>query len=204
MLLPLAPAFSSRALPCFSCRTLSLMPKHSPKVYGKGHLHFITCRFFEGNQRFAVAKHRDLFAQLLEELRAKFHFQVVGYALMPDHFDLLMTEPANVTVDNLIDTLRKRYGRRYNNSARSTDQVWETRYQDLHVHDPARIQERLRFMHEEPVKAGLVKEPSEWDWSSARFYAGKDTGRDVGVLTIDPAIDPRGIITQPEQVSSKQ
>ena len=77
---------------------------------------------------------------------------------MPDHFDLLMAEPEIDTVANSIETLRKRYGRRYNNSARSVDQVWETRYADTHIYDQARIEERLRFMHEQPVKAGLVDE----------------------------------------------
>jgi hypothetical protein len=63
--------------------------------------------------------------------------------------------------------VRQRYGRRYNTSARSTEQVWETKYQDTHVFTPERIEERLRFMHKQPVKAGLVGSAAEWGWSSA-------------------------------------
>ncbi len=163
------------------------MSKGQPQVYGKGHLHFITCRFFRHEPKFSVEKHRDLFVQLLEELRLKFRFKVVGYVVMPDHFDLLMAEPEIDTVANSIEMLRKRYGRRYNNSARSVDQVWETRYADTHIYDQARIEERLRFMHEQPVKAGLVASPTEWEWSSARSYKGMDEG----VVTVDRVIDPK-------------
>ncbi len=38
---------------------------------------------------------------------------------------------------------------------------------DTHVFTPKRVEERLRFMHEQPVKAGLVGSAAEWAWSSA-------------------------------------
>jgi hypothetical protein len=74
--------------------------------------------------------------------------------------------------------------RRYNTSARSTEQVWETKYQDTHVFTPERIEERLRFMHEQPVKAGLVESAAEWAWSSARAIFGR--GRGGRPMTITP------------------
>jgi putative transposase len=171
------------------CLTLLSMSKGQTHVYGKGHLHFITCRFFRHEPKFAVEKHRNLFVQLLEEVRVKFRFQVVGYVVMPDHFDLLMAEPEIDDTANSIETLRKRYGRRYNNSARSVDQVWETRYTDTHIYDQARIEERLRFLHDQPVKAALVEIATDWEWSSARSYAGMDEG----VVTVDRVIDPKAL-----------
>ncbi|HEV2272921.1 MAG TPA: hypothetical protein VGR96_02075 [Acidobacteriaceae bacterium] len=161
--------------------TLQFMPKGQNRVYGTGQLHFITCRCYLGQPKLGVEKHRDLFVQLLEELRVKFRFKVAGYAVMPSHFDLLMTEPGVDTAENAINMLRKRYGRRYNTSARSDEQVWETRYADTHVFDPERVQERLAFMHQEPVKAGLAETSTDWLWSSARAYAGMEEG----VVTVD-------------------
>jgi putative transposase len=166
------------------------MSKGQTHIYGKGHLHFITCRFFDHLPKFSVEKHRNLFVQLLEEVRVKFRFQVVGYVVMPDHFDLLMAEPEIDTVANSMDTLRKRYGRRYNNSARSVDQVWETRYADTHIYEQARIEERLRLMHEQPVKASLAQSATDWEWSSARSYAGMDEG----VVTVNRMIDPKALV----------
>ena len=109
----------------------------------------------------------------------------------PEHFDLLMSEPEIDTAENSILTLRKRYGRRYNASARSDEQVWETRYADVHVFDLERIRERLAFMHQQPVKAGLVAEATEWEWSSARAWAGLPEG----VVTVDRTIDPKALVT---------
>jgi putative transposase len=123
-----------------------------------------------------MEKHRNVFVRLLEELRVKFRFSVVGYVVMPDHFRLLMAEPAVDTAANSIEMLRQRYQRRYNTSARSTEQVWESRYSDMHVFGAERIAAQLDLMHREPVKAGLVENATDWEWSSARSYAGLPEG----------------------------
>ena len=36
--------------------------------------------------------------------------------------------------------------------------------------------EKLRYMHRNPVKRGLVAEPQQWDWSSYRHYADGERG----------------------------
>lgn len=152
-------------------------------VYGKGHLHLITCECHRRQPKLGVAKHRDVFVRLLEEVRVKFRFSVVGYVVMPTHFHLLMTEPTIDTVANSVEMLQQRYRRRYNNSARSDEQVWETRYADGHVFGPDKTAARLSSMHAEPVQAKLAKTPTEWEWSSARAYAGEAEG----IVTVERA-----------------
>ena len=94
-----------------------------------------------------------------------------------------MVEPAVDTAANSIDMLLQRYQRRYNTSARSTEQVWEARYSDVHVFGSQRIAAQLEAMHQEPVRAALAGSATEWEWSSARFYAGLPEG----VVTVERA-----------------
>jgi putative transposase len=165
------------------------MAKRQEPVYGKGHLHIVTCSCYGKQPKLGLEKHRNVFVRLLEELRVKFRFVVVGYVVMPDHFRLLMAEPAVDTAANSIEMLRQRYQRRYNNSARSTEQVWENRYSDMHVFGPEKTAAQLDLMHQEPVKAGLVESGTDWEWSSARSYAGLPEGvvtvERVGLDSID-------------------
>jgi hypothetical protein len=46
------------------------------------------------------------------------------------------------------------------------------------IYSTAKIEEKLNYMHMNPVRAGLVKMPTEWRWSSARWYI---EGRTVGI-----------------------
>lgn len=163
------------------------MPKLRAAVYGKGHLHLVTCTCYRKAQKLAEEKHRNVFVRLMEELRVKFRFAVVGYVVMPDHFRLLMREPEIDTTAHAIETLEARYRRRYNSSARSDEQVWESRFSDAHIVNADAVAASLASMHAEPVKAGLSASAEEWEWSSARGYAGLPEG----VVTIDKFRDPK-------------
>jgi REP element-mobilizing transposase RayT len=87
-----------------------------------------------------------VFLQLLEQIAAKFGFEVRGVAVLPDRFHLLMTEPAKDTADHAVEMLRHRYGRRYNSSARTDEQVWETKWADVHVVGNEALAARMAFL----------------------------------------------------------
>jgi putative transposase len=164
------------------------MPKIREAVYGKGHLHLIACTCFRRQPKLGEEKHRDVFVRLMEELRVKFRFAIAGYVVMPDHFRLLMREPEIDTAANAVEMLQARYRRRYNSSARSDEQVWESRSSDTHILGADAVAATLASMHQEPVKAGLASAPEEWAWSSARAYSGLPEG----VVTVEriPAATP--------------
>jgi REP element-mobilizing transposase RayT len=129
------------------------MAKGQRRGYGKGELHFITSVCFRRQPKLAEEKHRALFLQLLEQIEHKFGFEVRGVAVLPDRFHLLMTEPAKDTADHAMEMLRHRYGRRYNNSARTDEQVWETKWTDAHVVGAEAIEARMRFLQEAELQA---------------------------------------------------
>ncbi len=163
------------------------MPKPQKKVLGKGGLHFITAVSFHRQAKLGVEKHRSLICQLFEELRNKYKFDIVGYVVMPTFIQMLLSEPSGDTVETVILALRQRYQRRYNVSARSDEPAWEKSFSDLPVTSEDHIIGCLSLMHEAPVKAGLVEKTTDWEWSSARRYAGLPEG----VLTVKPTANAR-------------
>jgi REP element-mobilizing transposase RayT len=130
------------------CGLIWVMPKGQRRVYGAGELHFITSVCFRQQPKLGEEKHRALFLQLLEQTARKFGFEVRGVAVLPDRFHLLMTEPAKDTADHAIEMLRHRYGRRYNSSARTDEQVWETKWTDVHVVGDEALAARMEFLRQ--------------------------------------------------------
>jgi REP element-mobilizing transposase RayT len=124
------------------------MPKGQRRTYGAGELHFITSICYRRQPKLGEEKHRALFLQLLEQTAHKFGFEVRGVALLPDRFHLLITEPTKDTADHAVEMLRHRYGRRYNSSARTDEQVWETKWTDVHVVGDEALAARMRFLRE--------------------------------------------------------
>ena len=85
-----------------------------------------------------------------------------------------------------MQVLKQRYARRVlskkNNPAQAKlwpeepQHVWQRRFYDFHVFSERKRVEKLRYMHRNPVKGGLVQEPEQWPWSSYRSYAYGEKG----------------------------
>jgi len=56
--------------------------------------------------------------------------------------------------------------------------VWQAKFYDFNVESDHKLNEKLDYMHANPVIAGLAEYSSDWLWSSARFY---EQGQGVGV-----------------------
>src|SRR5512146_576758 len=74
-------------------RIILAMNRHLKRYYGYGHLHFITFSCYRRQPLLAQASVRDQFLKILEEVRCRYRFVVVGYVVMPEHVHLLINEP---------------------------------------------------------------------------------------------------------------
>ena len=54
-------------------------------------------------------------------------------------------------------------------------QFWQKRFYDFNVYSESKRQEKLEYMHRNPVTRGLVKDPKDWVWSSYSSYSGRGT-----------------------------
>jgi hypothetical protein len=57
----------------------------------------------------------------------------------------------------------------------ATHRVWQRRFYDMNVWSDAKVQEKLKYMHDNPVKRGLARSPDQWRWSSFRYYNLEDS-----------------------------
>jgi putative transposase len=162
------------------------MPKGLKRYYGHDHLHFINCSCYHRQPWLAEPGRRDLFLETLEQIRQRHRFVVVGYVVMPDHIHLLISEPEQGTPSTVMQVLKQGFARRvlqergpaFASSAKDEQlHVWQRRFYDFNVWSERKRVEKLRYMHRNPVKSGLVLEPEHWEWSSYRSYAFPEEGR---------------------------
>ena len=169
--------------------------------YGLNHLHFLTTSTYRRARLFDSLKFRQQFISTLAGLRRELGFRMVGYVLMPEHFHLLLwpSEQANPSMilqkleghmaKYILRTLRQ--NRQHAWCARMLARltlpptvhdeahyrVWQRRFYDLNVWSEKKRLEKLAYMHNNPVKRGLVKEPGDWPWSTFRRYVRRGVYR---------------------------
>ena len=162
------------------------MPKALKRYYGRKHLHFIPCSCYRRLPLLRPSRAKNSFVQILDEVRERYGFALVGYGVMPEHIHLLVGEPTRGTPSTVMQVLKQRVSRRLRRRrASSTAQLslrfagaglslprfWQLRFHDFNVWSHKKKIEKLHYMHLNPVKRGLVSHPRDWPWSSFSFYA---------------------------------
>lgn len=155
------------------------MPRGLERRYGFRHLHFITCSCYRRLAFLSSARARDCFVQILGEVRAKFGFAVVAYVVMPEHIHLLISEPRGASPSDVMRELKQgvtfalvHAGGRQDPRIEPKKQrrFWQSRFYDFNVWSMRKKNEKLNYMHMNPVRRGLVRNPNQWAWSSYRAY----------------------------------
>lgn len=132
-------------------------------------LHFVTFSCHARDPLLANPHSRNIFEQTLERARQWYGFYVCGYVIMPEHVHLLISEPERTRLSSMLQMLKQNTAHVLHPPEGSP--LWLPRYYDFNVWSEAKRIEKLRYMHRNPVKRGLVERPEDWPWSSFRHYA---------------------------------
>lgn len=106
-----------------------------------------------------------------------------GYAVLPSRIHLLLGLSDSSLEEDFVNVFRSRSARQIQKAelgpiggslyAGGKFQLWQKDYDRVSVNSEADCRERLEFIHRRPVKAGLVKQPADYTYSSAAFWEGQ-------------------------------
>lgn len=118
---------------------------------------------------------RQLFLECLATASRSTEMQVASYCLKSNHFHLLVRSKAGKLSD-FIRMLVGRYSRLFNQRSNSDGPIFRGRCHSVEIETEAQFLETSRYIHLNPVKAGLTAHPADWQWSSARAVLGLQAG----------------------------
>src|SRR5689334_2608944 len=151
------------------------MPWGLKRVQEARCLHFITFSCYQRAPLLASPESRCVFEQTLERVRRWYGCYIAGYVVMPEHVHLLISEPERNTLSVVIQMLKQITSHKL--KLAGTPHFWQKRYYSFPVWSEQKRIEKLRYMHRNPVKRGLVERPENWRWSSFRQWADGEEGR---------------------------
>ena len=113
----------------------------------------------------------ETFLWFLRFVTMKYRLLIHAYALMSNHFHLMVTPETATGLSRGMQSLERRYVRYFNDRYNRTGTLWEGRF-----HSAVILNERywltcLRYVEMNPVRAGLVELPETYRWSSYRAHA---------------------------------
>ncbi len=118
------------------------------------------------------------FMRWLSRIVFEERWRVITYCLMTNHYHLLV-RPADTGFARGMQLLNCGHARRMNRKHRRTGHLFRNHYSWRSVESDAHLQEAIRYIVLNPVRAGICKRPEDWPWSSYRACAGLDVAPDL-------------------------
>lgn len=110
---------------------------------------------------------------LLSHVLDLYDIECWDFCAMPNHYHLtLWNRHANLS--EAMQHFNGDYGRWWNEEHRRCGHVYQGRFKDQIVQDDDYVRSLSRYIALNPVRAGLVRQPEDWPWSSYRFIAGME------------------------------
>lgn len=146
------------------------MPR-KPRLHVDGAVYHVMLRGNAGQAIFADDADRLRWEALLAEGVARYGHRVLAYCWMGNHAHLCL-RVAEAPVSRIMQQLTFRYARAFNRRRRRVGHVFQGRFRALLVGDDAYRLALLRYIHRNPVVAGLERDPRRYRWSSHGALSG--------------------------------
>ena len=143
-----------------------------------------------GNGRADVFHNDDdyaAFVTLMQEAHEKVPMRLVGYCLMTNHFHLVLWPHGDGDLSQWMQWLMTAHVRRYHLHYKGSGHVWQGRFKAFPIQDDEHYLTVLRYVERNPLRANLVQQSQDWDWSSLN---PTQRSGPIGMLSEGPVAKP--------------
>ncbi len=152
---------------------------------------FVTTTVRDFARVFAVDRYSDILIEVIKHYQRRYRFAIHGYVIMPSHFHWILTvNPALGTISDLMRDIKKSsawqildqiscdgrsdlaavFSQGASGGRGGKRKFWMERFDDEVIRNAAMFRTKLDYMHNNPVRAGLVDCAEAYKYSSAKYY----------------------------------
>ena len=132
---------------------------------------FVTCRLAPGRRTLDESE-LNILTAVIGERRKTYGFLITAWVLLPDHWHAILYPYHPLTVSDLMHGIKVSSASRINKGRNEAGCLWQPRFFDRALRTVKEYHEACAYIHQNPVKAGLVARAENWMWSSACEYGG--------------------------------
>jgi REP element-mobilizing transposase RayT len=137
--------------------------------FEKGHFYHLTTRTLDGVPAFASDTAKQKVMDVLTFYRERGDWRVYGFVVMNNHVHVVVSQESR-GLNDVIRDFKKWVFRQLRGPG--ADPLWERRFDDNAIQGQKEMEDVVTYVHNNPVRAGIVQRPEDYFWSSARNCAG--------------------------------
>lgn len=108
-----------------------------------------------------------LLVDVLYNYRSESKYKLHEFVVMPDHLHALITIGAELAIERAVQLIKGGFSYRASHELQFRGEVWQRGFSEVRIFTPETFLARRKYIHENPVRAGLVNSPEQWQYSSA-------------------------------------
>lgn len=160
------------------------MPR-SPRYSLPGIIYHVIMRGNNKQLIYISDEDRYKFCLLLQEGVERFGHRILAFCMMSNHVHLAIQLGSDVLISKIIQNLTFRYCRYFNHKHSTVGHLFQGRFKSIMVNGYGYLRQLIRYIHLNPVRAGITSDPIQYPWSSHQAYLmQKDymwLARDIGL-----------------------
>ena len=116
-------------------------------------------------------------------------FKLYAFSLMPNHFHLLIEQAGDISISNFMSKICTSYAKYINKKYKRVGHIFQDQFKAVLIENNAQLMWVSSYIHMNAVKDGLVKHPSEYEWSSYNDYT---YNRNLPIITKELLLETFG------------
>lgn len=140
-----------------------------PRIEFNGALYHVLTRGNQKQQVFLDTEDHDRYLKILGNYKVRYGFALYAYVLIENHVHLLM-ETREVALSKILQGINQSYTMYFNRRYGMVGHLFQGRYKAILCDRDSYLTALVKYIHMNPVRAGMVKTPETYPWSSHRSY----------------------------------
>ena len=163
------------------------MARHS-RIVISNNLHHVTQIGNYQQRVFESDEHFRKYCAWMNEYAEHYGLKIVAYCLMSNHVHFIVIPPRQESLSKVFNTVHMRYAHYINRLRGMKGHLWQGRFYSC-ILDEAHVYRAIRYVETNPVRAKIVTEAKEYEWSSAREHLGLITQGVIKISTENAMIN---------------
>jgi len=143
------------------------VPKH---IKLPGYAYFLTTRLFGNLSIFSDEQCCLLLIKDLDFYREKLDYQIYGYVIMPDHFHWIIHPSGKADISVIMNKIKGHSSFVINKYLKRSGKLWQKGYHDHVIRNGKDFEEKVKYIHKNPIRAELADKIGDYKFSSYRNY----------------------------------
>lgn len=144
------------------------------RVVAVGYPHHITQRGNYSQTVFLDDGDKERYLSWINEYSDKYRVSLLADCLMPNHVHFIGIPEREDSLAKTFNAAHMRYAQYFNKKTKTKGHLWQGRFYSC-ILDENHLIVAARYIERNPVRAGLVDKPWEWQWSSASLHIGESS-----------------------------